>query len=156
MKNVVILFYSIANPEPIIERAFKLLKPEAGTLHLFFYFEEHVPKTLTSIMAYIGFLGEKVKSDMENSIIENYQLQVQGIISDAKLHAAYKKIATKHYNITDFHNLQELLKSFSLDYLIINHTENEYIYQATKNNELKQLLHAYEGKYELYSDGFKK
>lgn len=157
MKNVLIIYFSIANPEPLIERALELLAPNSGKLHLLFYLEDHIPKTLSSIMAYIGFLGEKVKSDMEKSIIDNYHVQVQDIIKDANIQAKKNGVELNHYSIANEENLSDFLKKNNLafDYVIINHTENEYIYQAAKNNDLQILLHAYKGKCELYSDGLK-
>jgi hypothetical protein len=153
MKNVLIIFYSIANPEILIERALELFDPGAGTLYLLFYYEDHVPKTLANMMAYIGFLGEKVRSDMEKSIIDNYQVQVREIINDAIINAGTKEVKIKHYNASDNENLLDYLQLINTDYLLINHTDNDYINQAKVTCDLQELLKTFKGKYELYTDG---
>jgi len=152
-----IIFFSIAGVDPLLDRGLELTTPEKGKLHLVFALEEKVPQALSSIMAYIGFLGEKVKSDMEASVISNYYNQVETITTEAKEKAAKKNIALIDQIIE--HEIKEnciqLIEEQNVEHLLINYTRDDYFIHSSLSNQLNLLLPELKITYELYLDGVK-
>jgi hypothetical protein len=155
MRSTVIIFYSIANYEPLLTRGLALTTPGQGLLHLIFILEEKLPRALSSVMAHIGFLGEGIKADMETSIINNYNNQVKTIIQEAYQRAASSGIAVNHELITNniFSNCLQIIKDNLAEYVIINYTNNDSFNQLKDHADLQLLMANLDVKQELYIEG---
>jgi len=157
MGSTVIIFYSIANYEPLLTRSIELTKTDQGFLHLIFILEEKVPRALSSIMAHIGFLGERIKADMERTIIDNYNNQVKAIIQEAEYQATAKGIRVSHdlVNNNIYSNCFRIINDRQAEYVIINYTRDYYYNQLKDHNELQLLMANLKVTRELYLDGTK-
>lgn len=154
MKKVVVCFYSIANPEPVIKRGLEVASNLNSVLDLYFILEKQVPGGLSDLLANIGFLGEKVKADMERTILENYHSQVQETITIARNKAEKLNVRLNTEIVEDDMALVNY-RTDQADYVIINHTKDDYFFKSDSSKILQDIREQLNIDYEIYYDGIK-
>lgn len=154
MKRVVICFYSIANPEQVIKRGVEIASNLNCMLDFYFIFGKQAPGGLSDLLANIGFLGQKVKADIERTIIENYHSQVREIITSARLNAEKQDVII---NTQIVENAMAFMGRITdqAEYVIINYTKGDYYFKNDSDNILQGIREKLKVNYEIYYEGKK-
>ncbi|GAB6137413.1 hypothetical protein [Halanaerobaculum tunisiense] len=103
----------------------------------------------------IGFLGEKVTEDVEETIVEQYQDRANRSL-DSIAERGEKKEAEVNVQLLpkeDLSSIEEKLRAKEVDHLLINYTNDEFIAGEVLVYPLDQILQETEIPYELYYDG---
>ena len=119
---------------------------------------EEVPKLFEHLISDVGFLGEKVVSDVEDSVVDIYQKNAKDYLEEIAEMAAVKDFALdkKLIEEEDLEKLKEELRASELDGIFINFSDNEFVSNQGKEDELKKLLQKIELPLDIFYDGEKK
>lgn len=156
MKKVMLVLFSFENLDPVISRAFKLLDSD-DELYVVGFVEEEVPDSLSHLITDIGFLGDKVTSDVEETIVDQYQDRAQKRLDgiDQQGEDIDSQVNVELLSKDKLSDLKQDLKAerIKIDHLIINYTNDEFISEEVLVYPLDQLLTEVDIPYELYYDG---
>lgn len=116
---------------------------------------EEVPKLFDHLISDVGFLGEKVVSDVEDSVVDIYQDNAKDYLTELKELAAAKDFEIDERLIEE-HNLENLkteIRKSELDGIMINFSHNEFVSDQVKEKEIKKWLKKIRMPQDIFYDG---
>lgn len=157
MKKYMLILFSYGGLKKINQHLEKKLQPEDKLLVRALMLEE-VPKLFEHLISDVGFLGEKVVSDVEDSVVDIYQENARDYLEELAEMAAAKdfKLDKKLIEEEDLEKLKAELKRSELAGIFINFSENEFVSNQVKEEELKKWLQEVELPLDIFYDGEKK
>ncbi|ACL70485.1 hypothetical protein Hore_17360 [Halothermothrix orenii H 168] len=156
--KIMLILFSMAQMSKSIDYSLKLASENEASLDVKFIIEEKIPRTLSSLVMYTGFLGEKMGEDIEKTLLEEYYNRARKVLTEIKKRAKesdidYDTEIVKNGSLT--YCYQEI-KNNNIDYLIINYTRDRFISEQVLDYYLEDFLSDLEIPYELFYDGSKK
>ncbi|PUU86949.1 hypothetical protein [Halanaerobium sp.] len=157
MKKYMLILFSYGGLKKINQHLEKKLQPEDKLLVRALMLEE-VPKLFEHLISDVGFLGEKVVSDVEDSVVDIYQENAKDYLAELAEMAAAKdfELDKKLIEEEDLEKLKAELKRSKLDGIFINFSNNEFVSNQVKEDELKKWLQEIELPLDIFYDGEKK
>ena len=156
MQQVLVVLFSYAGINKIIGRLADLLS-EDDSLFVVGVVIQEISPTFSSLISDLGFLGDKVVSDVQEAVGNIYQENAARHLEDIKdefnrqgIDVVKKKVDDDNLAIID--NLQS---EKELDKIIINYTNNKYITHSVIDTKVKEILNKKEISAEIYYDGIK-
>ncbi len=138
-------------------RALQLSKKHTATLHINFVMEEKIPSSLSALMNYSGFIGNRPRKDVTDLILKEYKSRAKDILNLIILSAKEAKIKTKssiihHGSLT---KVSAYIKKNSIDYVVLNYTKEKFIHQRVLDSFIDDFIEKLDIPYELFFDGIK-
>jgi len=150
MKKTMVLLFSFAKIEDVIEEVENTIDESTSELHLCFYQKKDVPDTLSSLMGV--YLGEKIQKDVENTILKEYFRMKEEITF--RFNELAKKnninVKTQLFRSYSTDKIYNYIHENEIDYLIVNYFKNEFNSQKVYTNIEKQFLDTLDVKYKLF------
>lgn len=141
MNKYLLVLFSFAGLESLND--FLLKKLESGDkLFVRAVILDSVPKLHEHLTSDVGFLGDKVANDLEESVIEGQQDNLEEYLKELKEKAAKNEFKLFLKKI-EHHQLEKMKKDIlgkDLDAVFINFSNNEYISDQVKEKEIKDFL----------------
>ncbi|ADQ14081.1 hypothetical protein [Halanaerobium hydrogeniformans] len=154
MKKYLLILFSYAGLEGLNKVLFNKLK-SGDRLFVRAVILEGVPKLYNHLTSDLGFLGDKVANDIEESVLEGHQCITDNYLKNLEETAAENNIDfTKH--LIDHHQLDKMKKDIlekDLDAVFINFSKNEFISDQVKEKEIKDFLKKAGLKHYSFYDG---
>ena len=154
MKKYMLILFSYGGLKKINEHIKKKLKQD-DKLFMRALMLEEVPKLFEHLISDVGFLGEKVVSDVEDSVVDIYQDNAKDYLDEVKELAAAKNFKLDK-KLIEQHNLEKLkqeIKKSDLDRIFINFSHNEFVSNQVKEDEIKGWLEEIELPQDIFYDG---
>jgi len=150
MKKTMVLLFSFAKIEDVIEEVENTIDKNTNELHLCFYQKKDVPDTLSSLMGV--YLGEKIQKDVENTILKEYfRMKEEITFRFTELAKANDiKVKTQLFRSYSTDKIYDYIHENGIDYLIVNYFKNEFNSQKVYTNIEKQFLDKLDVKYKLF------
>ena len=116
---------------------------------------EGVPKLFEHLISDVGFLGEKVVSDVEDSVVDIYQDNAKNYLDEIKQIAEAEnfKLNQKLIEHHDLDNLKKEIQKSDLDGIFINFSHNEFVSNQVKEDEIKGWLKKIKLPQDIFYDG---
>ncbi|ADO76549.1 hypothetical protein [Halanaerobium praevalens] len=116
---------------------------------------EGVPRLFEHLISDVGFLGEKVVSDVEESVVDIYQDNAKEYLAELEELAAAKdfKIDEKLIEYQDLSSLKKEMKKSSLNGIFINFSHNEFVSNQVKEGEIKDWIEKIKLPKAIFYDG---
>jgi|GEM_PF-3882046 bacterioferritin len=118
---------------------------------------EEVPRLFEHLISDVGFLGEQVVSDVEDSVVNIYQDNARDYLDQVKEIAAENNFKLDQ-KLVEQHNLEALkqeIREADLDRIFINLSHNEFISNQVKENEINSWLKKIKLPLDIFYDGEK-
>ena len=157
MKKYMLVLFSYGGLKKINQHLEKKLKTD-DKLFVRALMLEEVPKLFEHLISDVGFLGEKVVSDVEDSVVDIYQENARDYLEEIAEMAAAKdfELDKKLIEEADLEKLKEELKESELDGIFVNFSDNEFVSNQVKEDELKKWLQEIKLKQDIFYGGEKK
>jgi len=154
MEKVMLLLFSFASLDKVIEDSFKLLTKE-NQLQVIAVLEEELPASLPKLISQIGFLGEKVTEDVKEIILKEYKKRgVETLKSiSAKGREEGYQVKVEQIAKAALPNLKQDLQQREFSQLIINYTRDQFISKDVLAYEIDEFLEGLDIPYKIYYDG---
>ncbi len=155
MRKIMLILFSMAQRSKSIDRSIELARENKASLDVKFIIEEKIPRTLSSLVMYIGFLGEKLSDDVEKTLLDEYHLRAKGVIADVEKRCQRDNIDIQS-EIVDNGSLRycyEEINNNNIDYLILNYTRDKFISEQVLDYYIDDFLEDINISYEVYYDG---
>lgn len=156
MQKYLLILFSYAGLEEIKDYLLKELKKD-DKLYLRALMLEQVPKLSEHLISEIGFLGEKVVNDVEGSVVEIYKNNAKKFLEEIAL-SMNKNSINLDKELVEKDQLKKLKKAYNeikADKIIINFSQNEFVSDQAKENNLKRWLKNLKVKKDIFYDGKK-
>lgn len=116
---------------------------------------EEVPKLFSHLTSDVGFLGEKVVSDIEDSVVEIYQDNAKDYLKTLKDKAEKNSftVDTELVNRHELSNLKIEIQKLNPAKIFINFSINEFVSNQVDEKELKKYLEELDIEKQFYYDG---
>lgn len=155
MNRVILILFSFAGlDEGVIEATFQLLD-QSSELKVVAFVEEELPDSLSDLISNIGFLGERITNDLQETILAEYETR-----ANRNLELIAKRAETEDCSVdlklltkARLPAVKEELKSGDLDHVVVNYTDDRFIAEEVLAYPLDQLLAEIDLSYEVYYDG---
>ena len=154
MKKVMVLLFSFAELDQVIDHSFNLLNAE-DELEVVAIVGEEVSSSLSHLITDVGFLGDKVTEDVENAVVNEYQERAEKSLeritdrADGNPHSLEVEQLTK----ISLEELKDKLDHNQIDHLVINYTEDQFLSNEVLDYDFDQFLANIDMPYEVYYDG---
>lgn len=119
---------------------------------------EGVPKLFNHLISDVGFLGKKVVSDIEDSVVDIYQENAK-IYLDELTELAAENNFKINKRLIENHNLENLkseIKKADLDGILINFSHNEFVSDQVEEENIKSWLKKLKLPQDIFYDGKKR
>ncbi len=150
MKKIMVLLYSFAKIDDVIEEIENSIEATTEEIHLCFYQNKDVPNTLQSLMGV--YLGEKIQKDVENTILKEYfrmkeeiTFRIEKIAEDNDI-----EIVNQLFKSYSRDKIYDYIKKHDIDYLIVNYFKNRYNSQKVYTDIEEQFLNNLDIEYKLF------
>jgi hypothetical protein len=150
MKKIMLLLFSFAKIEDVIEKVENTIDENTEELHLTFFQKKDVPDTLSSLMGV--YLGEKIQKDVQNTILKEY-FRMKEEVTYRFTEIAEKnnfKVKNKLFRGYSSDQIYNYIHENEIEYLIVNYFKNEFNSQKVYNDIEKEFLETLDVKYKLY------
>ncbi|RAK12446.1 bacterioferritin [Halanaerobium saccharolyticum] len=156
MKKYMLILFSYGGLKKINKHLKKNLKQDDQLLVRAVMLEE-VPKLFNHLISDVGFLGEKVVSDVEDSVVDIYQDNAKDYLAELKELAAAMnfKLDKKLIKQNKAEELKQEIKTAELDRIFINFSHNEFVSDQVKEDEIRCWLKKTELPQDIFYDGKK-
>jgi len=154
MKKYLLILFSYAGLEKMDEFIFNKLE-KGDKLILNAVMLKAVPKLVNHLTSDVGFLGDKVASDVEESVVEIYYDNAKDYMESLEKKAEAEGINIEKTLIKK-HQIDKLkaeIKSCKADSIIINFSNNEYVSDQVKETEIKDWLEKIDLEQYIFHDG---
>ncbi|MFN2340539.1 MAG: hypothetical protein ABR547_04650 [Halanaerobium sp.] len=154
MKKYMLILFSYGGLKKINKHLKKKLKAN-DKLYVRAVMLEKVPKLFDHLISDVGFLGEKVVSDVEDSVVDICQDNAKDYLKEANELAGSMNFELDQSLIKE-HNLEDLkqeVKKFDLDGIFINFSQNEFVSNQVKEEEIKNWLQKIKLPQTIFYDG---
>ncbi|MGP3778011.1 hypothetical protein ACTWKD_04185 [Halanaerobium saccharolyticum] len=157
MKKYMLILFSYGGLKKINQHLEKKLQPKDKLLVRALMLEE-VPKLFEHLISDVGFLGEQVVSDVEDSVVDIYQENAKDYLEEIAEMAAAKdfELDKKLIEEQELEKVKKELKASKLDGIFINFSDNEFVSNQGKEDELKNWLKKIKLPQDIFYDGEKK
>jgi len=154
MKKYMLILFSYGGLKKINQHLEKKLQPTDKLLVRALMLKK-VPKLFEHLISDVGFLGEKVVSDVEDSVVDIYQENAKDYLEEIAEMAAEKNYSLdkKLIEEEDLEKLKEELKASDLDEIFINFSDNEFVSNQVKEEEIKSWLKKISLQPDIFYDG---
>jgi bacterioferritin len=154
MKKYMLILFSYGGLKKINSHLEKNLQPNDKLLVRALMLEE-VPKLFEHLISDVGFLGEKVVSDVEDSVVDIYQENARDYLDELKEMAADRNfdLNKKLIEEEDLDKVKEEIKATEIDGIFINFSHNEFVSNQVKEDEIKKWLKKTDLNIDIFYDG---
>lgn len=154
MKKYMLILFSYGGLEKINKHLQKELK-QGDQLIVRAVLLAGVPKLIDHLISDEGILGEKVVSDLEDSVVDIYHDNAENYLEELKELAAEKKfeLDQKMIEHKELKKLKEEIKEAELDRIFINFSHNQYVSNQVKEQEIKSWLKKISLPQDIFYDG---
>ncbi|MCC3145691.1 hypothetical protein LJ207_10185 [Halanaerobium sp. Z-7514] len=156
MGKYLLILFSFAGLESLNNFLFKKLE-SGDKLFVRAIILDAVPKLHEHLTSDVGFLGDKVANDLEESVVEGqhdnaeeYLKELKEKVANMDLELSIKKIDHHHLD-----NLKKGILEKELDAVFINFSNNKYISDQIKEQEIRDFLEKIKIKQYSFHDGKK-
>ena len=149
-----VLLFSFAELDKVINHSFNLLN-DNDNLEVVAIVGEEVSSSLSHLITDVGFLGDKVSSDVEEAVVSEYQERAEKSLERITDRAEVDSQQLEVEKLTEI-SLQELkdkLVRDDIDHLIINYTEDQFLSNEVLDYDFNEFLTNINMPYEVYFDG---
>lgn len=150
MKKIMLLLFSFAKIEEVIEETKESIDEETSEIHLCFYQNKDVPDTLSSLMGV--YLGEKIQKDVEHTILREYYRMKEELIQRFNIIAKNKNLTVKEQLFKSYstNKIYEYIDDHDIDYIIVNYFQNQFNSQKVFTDIEEEFLSKLNIKYKLF------
>jgi hypothetical protein len=150
MKKIMILLFSFAKIEDVIEEAKNSIDDQTSEIHLCFYQNKDVPDTLSSLMGV--YLGEKIQKDVEHTILKEYYRMKDELIQRFNMIAKNKDLEIKEQLFKSYstNKIFEYIDENDIDFLIVNYFKNQFNSQKVYTDIEVEFLNKLNIEYKLF------
>ena len=154
MKKVMVLLFSFAELDKVIDHSFNILTPE-DELEVVAVVGEEVSSSLSHLITDVGFLGDKVSDDVENAVVNEYQERADKCLERItnRAEADDYKLEVEQLTKISLGELEDKLEVDRIDYLMINYTEDQFLSNEVLDYDFNDFLDGVDIPYEVYFDG---
>ncbi len=154
MKKYLLVLFSYAGLENL--NSFLLNKLNSGDrLFVRAVMLKGVPKLFSHLTSEVGFLGDKVASDVEDSVVDIYYDNAKDYLKEIEEKAAANNIEIDK-DLIENHQIDKLkavIRDSDFDAVIINFSNNEFVSDQVKEKEIKKWLNTIEKNIYIFHDG---
>lgn len=154
MKKYVLVLFSYAGLENL--NSFILNKLKSGDeLFVRAVMLKGVPKLFSHLTSEVGFLGDKVASDVEDSVVDIYYDNAKAYLKEIEEKAVAADIEIDK-DLIENHQLEKLksmIRESDFDAVVINFSNNEFVSDQVKEKEIKNRLNTIEKNIYIFHDG---
>lgn len=114
-----------------------------------------VPKLIDHLISDEGILGEKVVSDLEESVVDIYRDNAENYLEELKDLAAERnfELDQKLLKYSELETIKDEIEAAEVDRIFINFSHNEYVSNQVKEKEIKSWLEKIELPQDIFYDG---
>ncbi|MBM7558075.1 hypothetical protein [Halanaerobacter jeridensis] len=154
MKKVMVLLFSFAELDKVINHSFNLLNDD-DELEVVAIVGEEVSSSLSHLITDVGFLGDKVSSDVEDAVVNEYQDRAEKSLERITDRA---EVDSQHLEVEkltkiSLDELKDKLVRDDIDHLVINYTEDQFLSNEVLDYDFNEFLSNINMPYEVYFDG---
>lgn len=95
MKKTMLLLSSTVQSGSAIAYALDHAAQESGELIVCFIIDEKVSKTVSSVLTYVGFMGEKIGEDLRKTLLLEYETRAKAKLVEAESLARTKNVTLR-------------------------------------------------------------
>lgn len=119
---------------------------------------DRVPKLTSHLASEVGFLGEKVVDDVEDSVVDIYKDNAQNFLDELQKTAEENQFALEEDLIEEdqLKELQEAYKEIDPDQLIVNFSKNEFVSDQDREEKFRKWLNKLTVEKNIFYDGSRK
>lgn len=114
-----------------------------------------VPRLFSHLTSEVGFLGDKVASDVEDSVVDIYYENARDYLKEIEEKAVADGIEIDK-DLIENHQIDKLksvIRDSDFDAVIINFSNNEFVSDQVKEKEIKKWLNTIEKNKYIFHDG---
>ena len=154
LKKVMVLLFSFAELDKVIDHSFNLLGEE-DELEVVAIVGEEVSSSLSHLITDVGFLGDKVSSDVEDAVVNEYQERAEKSLERItdRAEADDHDLAVEQLTKISLSELKDKLSVDDIDHLVINYTEDQFLSNEVLDYDFNEFLANLNMPYEVYFDG---
>lgn len=154
MNNYLLVLFSYAGLENL--NSFLLDKLKSGdNLFVRAVMLKGVPKLFSHLTSDVGFLGDKVASDVEDSVVDIYYDNAKDYLKEIEEKAVADGIEIDK-DLIENHQIDKLksvIRKSDFDTVVINFSNNEFVSDQVKEKEIKNWLNNIEKNKYIFHDG---
>lgn len=152
-----LILFSMAQMTKSIEYSLDLAKKHNASLDVKFIIEEKIPKTLSSLVMYTGFLSGKMSDEIEKTLLEEYYKRAETVLDEITKEAdeGNIKLTTEIIKNGSLNYCYQIINNGDIDYLVLNHTNDKFISKQVLDYYLDDFLENLDIPYMLFYDGEK-
>lgn len=149
-----VLLFSFAELDKVINHSFNLLNDD-DELEVVAIVGEEVSSSLSHLITDVGFLGDKVSSDVEDAVVNEYQDRAEKSLERITDRA---EVDSQHLEVEkltkiSLDELKDKLVRDDIDHLVINYTEDQFLSNEVLDYDFNEFLSNINMPYEVYFDG---
>ena len=149
-----VLLFSFAELDKVINHSFNLLNDD-DELEVVAIVGEEVSSSLSHLITDVGFLGDKVSSDVEDAVVNEYQDRAEKSLDRITDRA---EVDSQHLEVEkltkiSLDELKDKLVRDDIDHLVINYTEDQFLSNEVLDYDFNEFLANINMPYEVYFDG---
>lgn len=154
MKKYMLILFSYGGLKKINHHLKKKLQQDDKLLVRALMLAE-VPKLFEHLISDVGFLGEQVVSDVEDSVVDIYQENARDYLDELKEMASDRNfdLNKKLIEEQDLDKVKEEIKTSKIDGIFINFSHNEFASNQVKEDEIKKWLKKTDLNIDIFYDG---
>ena len=154
MKKYLLILFSYAGLENLNDFLFEKLN-KGDKLSVRAVMLKRTPKLFNHLTSDVGFLGDKVASDVEDSVVDVYREKAESYLKEIEEKVVAKDVEIDK-KLIEKHQIDELKAAVikeKADKLIINFSNNEFVSDQVKEKEIKDWLEKLNLKEYIFHDG---
>jgi len=154
MKKYLLILFSYAGLENLNDFLLKKLN-KGDKLSVRAVMLKRTPKLFNHLTSEVGFLGDKVASDVEDSVVDVYREKAETYLKEIEDKGLAKEVEIDK-KLIEKHQIDELKAAVikeKADELIINFSNNEFVSDQVKEKEIKDWLEKLNLKEYIFHDG---
>ena len=149
-----VLLFSFAELDKVINHSFNLLNDE-DELEVVAIVGEEVSSSLSHLITDVGFLGDKVSSDVEDAVVNEYQDRAEKSLDriEDRAEVDSQQLEVEKLTKISLEELKDKLVRDDIDHLVINYTEDQFLSNEVLDYDFNEFLANINMPYEVYFDG---
>ncbi len=154
MKKYMLILFSYAGLNELEEELFRKID-KGDKLLVRCLLLEGVPKLFNHLISDVGFLGEKVVCDVEDSVVEIYRDNAEMFIKEINSRSAEQDIdvETELLNSTELENLKMDINLKKPAVIWLNLSRNDFVADAETEAEMETWLENKQSGIKVFVDG---
>lgn len=157
MQKYLLILFSYAGLEELKEYLMNKIDQD-DKLYLKAVRLDRVPKLTSHLASEVGFLGEKVVDDVEDSVVDIYKDNAQNFLEELQKTAEKNQFDLEEDLIEkdQLKQLQKAYKEIKPDQMIVNFSKNEFVSDQDREEKFKNWLKELDVHKNIFYDGSKK